>query len=232
VRVNPPETPFFDGDLDATVAAGAAAVMLPKCQSPGTLAEVAGRIDALEQQHDRPRGSVRLLALVETAAGIAHIASLADGAPRVDALCFGHADFSRDMGLPTADASGGVVLHARCSLAVAAHAAGLAAVDTIFGDVRDAEGFRRDAELGRSLGFEGKLCIHPGQVALANEVHTPSGDQIDFARRVVEASKKAEAEGRGVFTVDGKMMDAPLVAAQVRVLERARRAGAIGAEDS
>lgn len=233
VRVNPPGTPFFDEDLEAAVAGGASAIMLPKCESTATLAEVAGRIDSLEQRHGRVRGSVGLLALIETAAGITHIASLVEGSGRVEALCFGHADFSRDMGLPAPDASTGVVAHARCAISVAAHAGGLAAVDTIFGDVRDPEGFRRDAELGRSLGFEGKLCIHPGQVAIANEVHTPSDEQVDFARRVMEASEKAAAEGRGVFTVDGKMMDAPLVAAQARVLERARRAGALGgAEES
>ena len=164
---------------------------------------------------------------METAAGIAEVATLARDAPRIDALCFGHADFSRDMGLAVADASGGVVLHARCSLAIAARAAQVAPVDTVFLDVRNEEGFRRDAELGLSLGFEGKLCIHPLQVALANQVHTPTAEQVEYAQRVVEAAREAEAEGKGVFTVGGKMVDAPLIAAQQQVLERARRAGLI-----
>jgi citrate lyase subunit beta/citryl-CoA lyase len=129
------------------------------------------------------------------------------------------------MGLAAGDASQGVVLHARCALAIAARAGGVAPIDTVFLDVRDEPGFRRDAELGLGLGFDGKLCIHPLQVPIANQVYTPTREQIEGALRVVEASRRALAEGKGVFTVDGRMVDAPLVAAQERVLERARRAG-------
>jgi citrate lyase subunit beta/citryl-CoA lyase len=226
VRVNPPGTPWFEEDLDAAIAAGAAAIQLPKAQSPADLASVAEQIRVLEERHAvARRGRVRLLALVETARGISGVASLAAASPRVDALCFGHADFSRDMGLTDADASRGVLLHARCTLAIAARAGDVAPIDTVFLDVRDEHGFRRDAELGRSLGFEGKLCIHPIQVGIANAVYTPSPAEIEHARRVIDASRQAHAEGKGVFTVDGKMVDAPLIAAQRRVLARARRAG-------
>jgi citrate lyase subunit beta / citryl-CoA lyase len=229
VRVNPTTTPYFEADLEAAVAAGAAAIVLPKAESEEQLALVAARLDALERRHSRQeRDAVRLLPLVETARGIAGIAALALRAPqRIDALCFGHADFSRDMGLPTADANSPVVLHARCALVVAARAGGRGAIDTISLDVRDADVVRRETEQGLALGFEGKLCIHPMQVEIANSVYTPSCEQIGFARRVLDAAASAGAEGRGVFTVDGKMVDAPLIASQQRVLERARRAGAI-----
>lgn len=227
VRVNVPGTPYFEDDLAAAVASGAAAIMLPKSQSPEELVEVAERIGALERSGGKGDGPVRLLALVETAAGIARVTSLASATPRIDALCFGHADFSRDMGLAGADPSEGVVFHARCALAIAARAGGVAPIDTVCLDVRDEQAFRRDAELGLQLGFEGKLCIHPLQVGIANEVHTPTKEQIAYARRVLEASEQAAAEARGVFTVDGKMVDAPLVAAQRSVLERARRAGVL-----
>jgi citrate lyase subunit beta/citryl-CoA lyase len=226
VRVNPPGTPFFEEDLAAAVGAGAAAVMIPKSEDPAALGDVAERVASLEGRADRGReGPVHVLALVETAAGIAHVASLSSGSSRIDALCFGHADFSRDMGLASPDPGTGVLLHARCALAIAARAGSVAPVDTVFLDVRDEDGFRKDAALGLAIGFEGKLCIHPSQVALANEVYTPAGEEIDYARRVLAASREAEAEGRGVFTVDGKMVDAPLIAAQERVLARARRAG-------
>jgi citrate lyase subunit beta/citryl-CoA lyase len=174
---------------------------------------------------------VRLLALVETAAGVAQVASLASATPRIGALCFGHADFSRDMGLAAPNPARGVVFHARCALAIAARAGQVAPIDTVCLDVRDARAFRRDAELGLELGFEGKLCIHPLQVPIANRVHTPTTAQIAYARRVLEASQKADSEGKGVFTVDGKMVDAPLIAVQQRVLERARRAGALSAAE-
>jgi citrate lyase subunit beta/citryl-CoA lyase len=232
VRVNPPGTPWFDEDLHAAIAAGARALMLPKAQRADELAEVARRIAALEQRAgvEQP---VRVIALVETAAGIANAATLPGATPRIDALCFGHADFSRDMGLVAPDPAQGVLLHARCALAIAARAGMVAPVDTVYLDVRDEAGFRRDAELGLSLGFEGKLCIHPSQVGIANAVYTPTPAQIAYARRVLAAAEQAQAEGRGVFVVDGKMVDAPLIAAQVRVLERGRRAGMDGsAEES
>ncbi len=233
VRVNPLATPYFEEDLAAAVASGASAIMLPKSQSTQELREVAERIGALEARSGEERdGAVRLLALVETAAGIAHVTSLAGASAQIDALCFGHADFSRDMGLAEPDASEGVIFHARCALAIAARAGGVAPIDTVCLDVRDEQAFRRDAELGLRLGFEGKLCIHPLQVGIANEVHTPTKEQIAYARRVLDASEEAACEGRGVFTVDGKMVDAPLVAAQRRVLERARRAGILSAAEA
>jgi citrate lyase subunit beta/citryl-CoA lyase len=233
VRVNPPGTPYFEDDLEAAVACGASAIMLPKSHSATQLGEVAERIGALEKKSAVKRDSpVRLLALVETAAGIAQVATLAGATPRIDALCFGHADFSREMGLAEADSSQGVIFHARCALAIAARADSVAPIDTVCLDVRDEQAFRRDAELGLRLGFEGKLCIHPRQVGIANEVHTPTKEQLAYARRVLDASEEAASEGRGVFTVDGKMVDAPLVAAQRRVLERARRAGILSAAEA
>jgi len=232
VRVNPPGTPYFEEDLEGAVASGASAIMLPKSESAEELGQIAERIGALEERSSPgPNGSVRLLALVETAAGIARVASLASATRRIDALCFGHADFSRDMGLAGADASQGVIFHARCALAIAARADGVAPIDTVCLDVRDEQAFRRDAQFGLQLGFEGKLCIHPLQVKIANEVHTPTNEQIAYAQRVLDASQKAYAEGKGVFTIDGKMVDAPLVAAQHRVLERARRAGILSASE-
>ena len=218
VRVNAPGTGEFAADVEAVVGAGGKLLLLPKC-------ETAAGIAAAESVLGSAGNGVRLLLLVESPAGIANAAALAIASRRVEALCFGHADFSLAMGLAQADASRGVVHHARCALAIAAKAAGVAPIDTVFLDVRDDDGFRRDATLGRDLGFEGKLCIHPRQVELANEVYTPAPAEVEYARRVVEAWRQAEAEGRGVFALDGKMIDAPLVAVQLRVLERARRAG-------
>jgi citrate lyase subunit beta/citryl-CoA lyase len=231
VRVNAPGSPFFDDDLDASVSAGASAILVPKCEHPDVLAAVAERVAALEARGAAPGSPVRILALVETAAGVAAAAGLAAASHRIEALCFGHADFCRDMGIAAADPSQGVVLHARCAVAIGARAGGVAPIDTVHLDVRDEPGFRREAALGLGLGYDGKLCIHPSQVPIANEVYTPTREQVEAARRVVEAARRARAAGSGVFTVDGRMFDAPLVAAQERVLERARRAGLPGAGD-
>ena len=226
VRVNAPGTPHFAADLEAAVLAGADAIVLPKAQGAEVLAEVDARIDELESERGSG-ASVRLLALVETPAGVVRLASLADAAGRIDALCFGHADFAREMGLAEADASGGAIFHARCALAIAARAAGVSAIDCVFLDVRDERAFREDVARGMGLGFEGKLCIHPTQVRIANEVYTPTAERVEYARRVVEGWDRALADGSGVFSLDGRMVDAPLVAIERRVLERARRASAL-----
>jgi citrate lyase subunit beta/citryl-CoA lyase len=225
-RINPPQTPFFEEDLDAVVGAGARCLMLPKVETAEDIEEVAQELERAETRHGYSGSEpVRFLALVETPAGIIHAASLATASSRVEALCFGHADFSRGMGLTEGDPSRGTVHHARCQLAIAAKACEVLPIDTVCLAVRDAQAFRADAELGRDLGFEGKMCIHPTQVAIANQVYTPTTEEIERARKVVAAWEQAVREGQGVFTVDDQMVDAPLVAIQERVLERARRAG-------
>jgi len=228
VRVNALGSTHFDADLEAVVAAGADAVMLPKAQSAEALAEVGAQLDRLERDLERgPEAAIRLLALVETPGGVVRAASLAGASPRIDALCFGHADFAREMGLEAADASGGVIFHARCEIAIAAVASGLAPIDCVFLDVRDEAAFREDVTRGMQLGFEGKLCIHPAQVQIANDVYTPTPERVASAQRIVEAFEGAVADGSGVFSLDGSMVDAPLVAIERKVLERARRARAL-----
>ena len=222
VRVNAPGTEQFDRDLEAAVAAGARAVMLPKSESAEGVEQVTRRLAELERGLGIVDGTVRILALVESARGISSAAAIG-GVSRVDALCFGHADFALDMGLAEADASRGVVHHARCALAIAARASAAAPIDCVCLAVRDEAAMRADAALGLALGFEGKLCIHPAQVRIVHEVYTPSDAEIAHAERVVEAWKRARAQGVGVFQLDGKMIDAPLVQVQQRVLARARR---------
>jgi citrate lyase beta subunit len=228
VRVNAPGTSEFDADLRAVVAGGGRTVMLPKCESREQLARVVATLEDVERaQPGRRAPALGILALVESPAGVTHAAAIGRAAPRIEALCFGHVDFSLAMGLAETDASQGIVYHARCMLVLAARACGVAPIDTVHLAVRDDSGFRRDAELGLGLGFEGKLCIHPRQVEIVNEVYTPGPAQIDYALRVIAAWERAETQGRGVFTLDDRMIDAPLVAVQRGVLERARRAGVL-----
>jgi citrate lyase subunit beta/citryl-CoA lyase len=223
VRVNAPATVEFDADLEAVVAAGARTIMLSKCDDPQTLARVTADLDRRLGGID----DIRLLLLIESAAGIANAVQIARGTPRAEALCFGHADFALEMGLRDADASTGILHHARCGVVIAAKACGLAPIDSAHLSVRDEAAFRADAELGLRLGFEGKLCIHPKQAEIANAVYTPSRADVERAMRVIDAAEKAKLEGRGVFTLDGRMIDAPVIAVERRVLDRARRAGVL-----
>lgn len=226
-RVNPPESPNFEADLEAVVSAGVRTIMLPKSQSPEGLRQAAASAARLEARIELTRGSVRLLALVETAAGISRVETLAGADSRIDALCFGNADFSLDMRLPEADTSAGVLLHARCRLSIAAAAAKVAAIDGVCLAVRDAAAFREEGNLALRLGFEGKLCIHPAQVEIANSIFTPTAEQIEAALRVIEGWKAAVADGKGVFALDGKMIDPPLVEIQQRIIDRAKQAGVL-----
>jgi citrate lyase beta subunit len=225
VRVNAPQTEFFAADLAAVVSAGARLLVIPKAESARGIAAVSRAVSQIERSSDGE--TVRLLALVESARGIANVSSIAQKARRLDGLCFGNADFSLDMGLPDGDPSSGVVYHARCNLAIAAVAGDLSAIDGVCLSVRDAAAFRAEASEAARLGFHGKLGIHPSQVPLANEIFTPTDEQIVAARRIVDAWDAASASGQGVFSLDGKMIDAPLVAIQKRVLARAQSVGAL-----
>lgn len=224
VRLNAPGTAEHARDLEALVPAGAAAFMLPKAERAGDVARAAASLEELERAAGRAEPAALLL-LVESPAGVLAAVELARASARVEALCLGHADLSLLMGLEAPDPARGVVLHARCALALAARAASVAPIDTVHLDVRDDDSFRAAAELGRELGFEGKLCIHPRQAEIANEIYAPSPEQIEHARRVVAAWEEARAAGRAVSAFEGKMIDAPLVEVQRRLLERARRAG-------
>jgi citrate lyase subunit beta/citryl-CoA lyase len=227
VRVNAFGTPHFEADVEAVVGGGARVILLPKSEDPEQLERVVETVWAVESGRLGPGESTKLLLLVESPAGIANASAVARATPRTEALCFGHADFSLSMGLAEADASRGIGYHARCSLVIAAKACGVAPIDSIVLSVKDEKAIREDAALGAALGFEGKLCIHPRQVEIVNEVYTPRPEQVEYALRVTEAWQRARAEGRGVFSLDGRMIDAPLVTVQQRVLERARRAGAL-----
>lgn len=229
VRLNAPGTDDFVADLDAALYAGCRTLMLPKAERADEIARVAAAVSARTGEKGGRGEQTALLLLIESPLGIANALALGSASALVQALCFGHADFSLEMGLREADASRGVTFHARCTLAIAAKACGKAPIDCVHLAVQDEAGFRADAELGLALGYEGKLCIHPRQAAIANEAYTPRPEEIARARRVIDAAEAARAEGRGVFALDGKMIDAPIVAVQRRVLERARRAGVTGA---
>ncbi|NHN59019.1 MULTISPECIES: CoA ester lyase [Halorussus] len=191
------------------------AVMLPKTETPAdaeTLAEL------LEE-----RGAeVPVLALVETAAGVLAAEEIAE-VPEVDALVFGAEDLAADLSATRTD-EGTEVLHARQQVVLAASAADVDAIDTVYTDFEDADGLREETGFVIQLGYDGKLAIHPAQVDPINEAFTPDPERVEWAERVLAAKEEADAEGRGVFRVDGEMVDAPLVSQAERVLAYAEAA--------
>ncbi len=217
VRVNGLDTPHGLEDIAAVVAGGANAVRLPKTDCPEDLIAVERAVEAAERRFGRPAGSVKLFAAIESARGILSVREIATASKRLVAIAIGAEDFVTDM--HTSRSPDGVeLLAARGLLVMAARAAGIMAIDTVFTGVDDEEGFLREARLAKQLGFDGKSVIHPSQVALIHAVYTPSSGDVSKAKRVVAAAADAEAKGSGVISLDGKMIDKPIVERALRVL--------------
>lgn len=215
VRINPPGE-GAEADVEAVLGGREPDyLVVPKVERPRTLERLAEHLDG----HGT---DVPLRATVETATGVLEAPAIA-AAPRVGGLGFGGEDLSADLG--AAPTPGGAELdYARQRVVVAAAAAGIPALDTVYADVEDPEGLRTEAERAARLGFDGKSAIHPAQVRIINEAFTPGEAAIERALRVVEAFEAADA---GAVRVDGEMVDPPVYERARRVLDRARAAGLI-----
>lgn len=223
VRINAPGSPFYESDLNFMIQAGVSAIMIPKSENAQQFKEVENRIT----RHEPPENPIQLFALIETPKGVLNLNEIAASSNRIKALCFGHADFSLEMGLQEANPAVGVVYHARCQVAMTAKAYGITPIDNVCLSVKDEETLIEDIQTGIQLGFEGKMCIHPLQVGIANDLYSPNAKQIEYAKKVVEGWKEAQKKGLGVFTVNHKMVDLPLVMTQEKVLEKAKKIGLV-----
>ncbi|MFC7155377.1 HpcH/HpaI aldolase/citrate lyase family protein [Halomarina halobia] len=199
-------------DLDGALAGSPRvdAVMLPKAESGDDVDDLAAALAARDA--DLP-----VFALCETAAGVLHAESIAS-ADATTAIAFGAEDLSADIGANRTE-EGTEVLYAREHVVLAASAAGIDAVDTVFTAIDETERLAEESAFARDLGYDGKMAIHPAQVPVINDAFTPSDEQVAWARRVIAA--RDERGGGGVFRVDGEMIDAPLVARAENVIERA-----------
>ena len=216
VRVNALTTPFAYADLVAAVREGLSGIMLPKGESREQVATAAWLIAQLEAGRGLTAGSIELLPIIETAVGLTRLHDIATASPRVARLTFGAGDFTLDNNMDWTPGNEGV-LWARIQTVVASRAAGLAApIDTVYPALPDHAGFESESRQARRLGFEGKLCIHPDQVSIANLVFTPTAAEVSEAHRVVEAFENAVAVGSASIQLDGRFIDYP-------VAERARR---------
>ena len=207
-------------DLRSVVRPGLDGVVVPKVARAEDLATIDEMLLERERDAKIPERSVKVIASIETAAGLIDAPRIA-GAPRLVALMFGSEDFAADLGLPARRVGEAAdLLYARSAIVVAAAAAGIPAIDGIWADFRDAAGLREDALRGRRLGFSWRQCIHPDQVAVVNEVFSPTAAEIEHAKRVVTAFDDGLTRGLGAVALDGEMLDAPIVARARRVLRK------------
>lgn len=214
VRVNSLETGLTSTDISYVVVQGLDGIMLAKTESKEDILAVEKLIGDEEQKKEIEANSITVVALLETPKGILNLTDIIAASQRVIAVGFGAGDFSREMGAGmgvtklSPEEYFPMVLFARSSIALAARAAGIQAIDTpFFGLVIDLEGLRRETEKVKLLGFSGKQLTHPRHVATANDVFSPAKEEIDFARQVVEAYEDARAKGLGATTMGGKMID-------------------------
>jgi citrate lyase subunit beta/citryl-CoA lyase len=225
VRINALDTPYFLDDVLAMVGAGADGLVIPKTDTAESTLFVDRLVALAEQRAGRPAGSVALLPLIEQPQAIGNAFAIARAASRVAAVAFGHGDFSLAMGIKAAPSTDGIVLHARCQVAIAAKAAGITPIDNVFLQIPDIDGLVAETRQGKQLGYEGKACIHPSQVEPVNAVYTPTPEEVAYARGLVAAFDQAVAEGKGAVTFQGRMIDGPIADIERTVLARARRAG-------
>jgi citrate lyase subunit beta/citryl-CoA lyase len=195
--------------------------LIPKTEHSLQVTEVERVISEMRVRHNISR-PVWLMPILESALGIENAFAIATASPNVAALTIGLEDYTADMGV-TKTAEGHESLYARTRLVNAATAAGIQAIDSVFGDVGDLDGLRRWAENARGLGFEGMGCVHPSQIPVVHAAFTPSQAEIDKALKIVAAFEEARQRGLGVVSLGSKMIDPPVVERAQKLVERARR---------
>jgi citrate lyase subunit beta/citryl-CoA lyase len=224
VRVNPLNTPYGKADIEAMVKAGVDIIRLPKSETAQDVIDVDQWISECEIKAGREPGSVGMMAAIESGLGILNALQIATASPRLIGMAIGAEDFVTDL-KTTRSAEGTELFTARSILVFAARAAGIAALDTVYTDVNNEEGFRKEVELIKQLGFDGKSVINPRQIEPIIEIFTPTAKEIDHAERVVEAIREAEEKGLGVISLNGKMVDKPVVDRALRTIKLAEAAG-------
>jgi citrate lyase subunit beta/citryl-CoA lyase len=224
-RVNALDTEWIEDDLAAVVGPHVLGVSVGKARGAGDIAAVSQLIGELERRVGLAVGTVRLVPWIETAEAIVNVSAICRASERIVAVAFGGEDFTNDMGVERLEDESQIA-YARQALCVAARAEHVLALDTPYFKLRDADGLRESALKAKSIGFKGKFAIHPEQIDALNDCFSPSAQEIAHAERVVAAFDEAERRGRASTSLDGWVIDVPVVKRARALLELARRARA------
>lgn len=223
VRVNALDSGYIRGDLDETALKELSGLIVPKVETAEHIQEIHGLLLEVEQKKGIQPGRLKIVPLIETALGIENafqIVSERTEPERLLTAAFGAADFALDMGIEITK-SGEELSYSRARLAVACRAAKIdPPLDTPFTiDLKDLHALEEDAQRARQLGFQGKLCVHPNQIEICNRIFSPTGEEIAFAKKVVEAFSQAEADGLAAIRVEDKLIDYPMAEHAKRILK-------------
>jgi len=218
IRVNPISTAFGHRDIESAVRRGVDGLVAPKIETADELKTVDWLMYQIEREQGLTPGAIDLIPIIETGLGVRNVDAIARAGTRARRLMFGAGDFTLDMDLAWS-ADEAEFAPYRSAIMLASRAAGLEApIDTVWVDLRNAEGFARSAAAARAMGFQGKLCIHPDQVPVVNAAFTPGAAQVARARRIIEAFEAAEAAGSAAIQLDGQFIDYPFLYQAQRLL--------------
>ncbi|EER47721.1 citrate lyase beta chain [Actinobacillus minor NM305] len=221
VRVNPLDSEFGLADLNAVVRAGVDVVRMPKTETAQDVIDMDNAITEIEKACGREVGSTLMLAAIESPLGITQANQIATASKRLIGIALGAEDYVRN--LKTERSPEGIeLLFARCSILQAARAAGIQAFDTVYSNANNEEGFLKEAALIKQLGFDGKSLVNPRQIELLHNLFAPTQKDVEQAQKIIEAAEEAERNGLGVVSLNGKMIDAPIIDRARLVLERAK----------
>jgi citrate lyase subunit beta / citryl-CoA lyase len=220
VRVNAYGTEWCYADIVTIARSGLDGIILPKVETADQLRSIDWLLANLERERGLPAGEIDLIPIIETALGMSNIGTIAASGSRTQRLAFGAGDYTLDLGMVWSRDEA-ELLPARSAVVMASRAAGIEPpLDTVWADLRDAEGFARSAECAAALGFQGKMCIHPDQIVVTNAAFSPSAQQLSWAARVVSAFEEAEAKGLASIQLDGQFIDYPIVQRARQVITR------------
>lgn len=224
VRINGLDTEHWQEDVRVCVAGGADAIRIPKTQYGSDVKAVEKAVEEAEREFGRPVGSTLLMAAIESTRGVINALDICESSERLFGIALSGGDYTKD--LQTVISGTGVeLMGARQSMIIAARAAGVQCFDTVFTNLDDMEGFEREVQMIKTMGFDGKSIINPRQINVTHKIFTPTFKEIDFAEKVVKEIEEKKAQGIGVFTVNGKMIDIAFYDGAKRTIGLAKASG-------
>ena len=224
VRINGLDTPYWEEDIHCAVAGGCDAIRIPKTESALDVQRVEAVVEECEKKYGIPEGQTLIMAAIESARGVMKALDICEASERMFGIALSGGDYTKDLQTHITG-TGLELMGARQNMIIAARAAGVQCFDTVYTNLDDMEGFRRDVETIHLMGFDGKSIINPRQINIVHEIFTPTQKDIIFAEKVVKEIDEKKKLGIGVFTVDGKMIDIAFYDGAKRTIELAKASG-------
>lgn len=224
VRINGLDSDMWVEDIRCAVAGGCDAIRIPKTETAAEVKMVERAVEQSEKEFGVEPGRVLIMAALESAKGVLHALDICESSDRLFGIALSGGDYTKDL-QTTISGTGVEMMGARQHMIIAARAAGVQCFDTVYTNLDDMEGFRRDVETIHTMGFDGKSIINPRQIPIVHDIYTPKAKDIIFAEKVIKEIEEKSAQGIGVFTVDGKMIDIAFYDGAKRTIELAKASG-------